>query len=248
MTATKSELPRLSEIIDEYISQGFTSIFLRMLNPYGQAERNKAGIGYSWEEFVEAYKKALNYIIELNLRGVFFVEEFASILLRKVLTPFSTGFVDLQSPAGIGIGGVIYNYDGNVYASDEGRMLAEMGDKKFLIGNVHSNTYYEIFSGDSLKSLIKSSCLECLPFCSTCAYQTYCGADPVRNYVEQGDIIGNKMKSAVCKKNRAIIQCLLELIEGNNPDVMDVFWSWLTNRPLREIRLTDSVRDEKTLR
>jgi hypothetical protein len=29
------------------------------------------------------------------------------------------GYVDLMSPAGIGIGAVVYNYDGHVYASDE---------------------------------------------------------------------------------------------------------------------------------
>ena len=29
----------------------------------------------------------------------------------------------------IGIGVMVYNYNGEVYLSDEGRMLAEMGDK-----------------------------------------------------------------------------------------------------------------------
>ena len=33
---------------------------------------------------------------------------------------------------------LVYNYDGDVYASDEGRMLAEMNDDTFKIGNVHS--------------------------------------------------------------------------------------------------------------
>ena len=44
--------------------------------------------------------------------------------------------MDLTSPAGIGIGGLVYNYDGNIYASDEGRMLAEMKDNTFLLGTV----------------------------------------------------------------------------------------------------------------
>ena len=42
------------------------------------------------------------------------------------------------SPAGIGLGALVYNYDGDVYASDEGRMLAEMGDHTFRLGNVAS--------------------------------------------------------------------------------------------------------------
>ena len=44
------------------------------------------------------------------------------------------GYVDLRSPAGIGLGALVYNYDGKVFASDEGRMLAEMGDRTFELG------------------------------------------------------------------------------------------------------------------
>ena len=47
------------------------------------------------------------------------------------MTPFSTGFVDLQSPSGAGIAGAIYYYNGDVYPTDEARMLAEMGDQSF---------------------------------------------------------------------------------------------------------------------
>ncbi|MFX4914397.1 His-Xaa-Ser system radical SAM maturase HxsB, partial [Acinetobacter baumannii] len=75
----------------------------------------------------------------------------------KMLTPFQPGYVDLLSPAGAGVAAVVYNYDGDVYASDESRMLAEMGDKSFCIGNVHSNTYEEIFSNDTLLEALESS-------------------------------------------------------------------------------------------
>ena len=138
----------------------------------------------------------------------------------------------MQSPAGVGISGVIYNYNGNVYVSDEGRMLASIGDDKFLMGNVHTASYQEIFNSDFMHSLIGSSCLECLPACAECAYQSYCGADPVRNYSEQGDIIGTRSTSEACKRNKVIIRYILELIKRNNTDINNVFWSWLTNRPL----------------
>lgn len=57
-------------------------------------------------------------------------------MLTKILTNDDPGYVDLMSPAGIGIGALVYNYDGGVYASDEGRMLAEMGDETFHLGDV----------------------------------------------------------------------------------------------------------------
>jgi His-Xaa-Ser system radical SAM maturase HxsB len=237
MTSTVDSIHNYPAIIDEYVKQGFNYIFLRSLNPYGMAVQNKEQIGYKMHDYIEAYKSALDYIIDLNIKGTFFVEGYAQILLRRILTPFSTGFVDLQSPAGIGISGAIYNYDGNVYVSDEGRMLAAMGDDKFVLGNVNSNKYPEIFLNTKLIKLISDSFLECMPGCSGCAYLPFCGADPVRNYIEYGDLIGNRMNSSSCHKNKAIIRYLLDLIETGREDVLNVFWSWLTNRSIGEVRL-----------
>ena len=160
------------------------------------------------------------------------MESFASLLLTKILTPFSTGFVDMQSPAGVAISGVIYDYNGNVYVSDEARMLASVGDHHFLMGNVHNNSYQELFNSPFIHSLLESSCLESLPECSYCAYQTYCGADPVRNYSEQGDIVGNKTTSDVCKKNKSIIKYLLDLIRRHDSKIDNVLWSWIIRRPI----------------
>lgn len=232
MTTSKFSLGHMKEIIDEYILQGFNTIFLRSLNPYGFAKKYNDKVGYGVEEFIVNYKEALDYIIKKNIEGVLFIECFATLLLTRILTPFSTGFVDMQSPAGTGISGVIYNYDGNVYVSDEARMLASIGDNKFLMGNVNINSYQEIFNSDFMHNLISSACLECLPECSYCAFQSFCGADPVRNYSEQGDIIGHRPSSEACRKNKAIIRYLLELIKINDAKINRVFWSWITKRSL----------------
>ena len=65
-----------------------------------------------------------------------------------MLTPFATGFVDLQSPAGVGISGAIYDYDGSVYVSDEARMMARFKNYffKFIkhFSNVRLGNYYRI--------------------------------------------------------------------------------------------------------
>ena len=52
-----------------------------------------------------------------------FAERYASIILTKMLTNDDPGYVDVTSPSGIGIGALVYNYDGDVYASDEGLMV-----------------------------------------------------------------------------------------------------------------------------
>lgn len=240
LTITKTNLNKLPEVIDHYVELGFDGVFLRALNPYGFANKNMEQLGYSMEEFVIAYKQALHYIIDLNISGTPFTEYYTTLLLQRIFTPFSTGFVDLQSPSGAAISGVVYDYNGEVYPTDEGRMLARTGDKKFKMGDVLKNTYNEIFGGPLVRDLVKKSCIEILPGCASCVFQVYCGVDPIRNYAETKDIIGHQPSSNFCKKNKLILEYLFRLIDENNPNVMDVFWSWITRRPLEELRYDNS--------
>lgn len=234
LTVTKDNLPFLIDVVNFYVRLGFHSVFIRALNPYGYAKKNKADLNYSMESFVEQYSKALLYIIELNKKGIFFIESYASLLFQRIMTPFSTGFVDLQSPAGAGISGAIYYYNGDVYPADEARMLATMGNYSFKMGNVFNNTYMEIFYGDIVKKLVLNSCVESMPGCSTCPYSPYCGADPIRYYAESKDILGKRYDSSFCKKNKGIIDILFKIIEENDPDTMAVLWSWIFHRPVEE--------------
>ena len=227
MTTSKYSLGRFKDIIDEYVRLGFHSIFLRSLNPYGFAKQYKEKIAYPIEEFISNYKEGLDYIIELNKQGTFFIEGFAALLLKRILTPFATGFVDLQSPAGVGIAGAIYDYDGNVYVSDEARMMARFKNYYFKLGNVNANKHQEMFNGELLHHIIASACTECLPECSECVYQPYCGADPVRNMSEQGDMVGFRPTNEMCKKNKAIIHHIFQLIKNNDPEIIKIFWSWI---------------------
>ena len=237
MTTTKHSLSYPDEIVDEYVKNGFRSIFVRPLNPFGYARQKMDEIGYDSSGFVRFYKGILESVIKVNLNGYFIEESFASLLLTRILTPFSTGFVDLQFPAGTGISGVMYGYDGNVYLSDESRMLANMGDYKFRLGNVHKDSYRDIFYNNTLVNLIKDSCAESLPGCSDCAFQMYCGIDPVRNYATQNDAVGYRPTNDFCLINKEIIRYLFEIILKNDQDKMDVFWSWITGRSLSEVRI-----------
>ena len=123
MTTTERSLDRVRDIIDCYLEQGLTDIFLRPLSPYGFAIKTKSHAAYDVERWLDFYKSGLDYILELNARGVPVVERYASLILKKMLTNADPGYVDLMSPAGIGISVLVYNYDGDVFASDEARML-----------------------------------------------------------------------------------------------------------------------------
>jgi His-Xaa-Ser system radical SAM maturase HxsB len=225
LTTTRYSLSQPTEIVDEYLKQGLTSIFLRPINPYGYAV---AGVTtqYSPAEWLDFYKKALDYMINLNLKGIRIREEYTALLLRRILTPFGTGFVDLQSPAGIGISAVIFNHDGNVYPSDESRMLAEMGDQKFCLGNLLSGSYEDMMLSDILIDTLSETMAECVPCCTDCGFQPYCGADPVRHYRLQGDIVGYKPTSEFCQRHMGLFRHLIGLLEEQGRSA-EVLMRWL---------------------
>jgi len=225
MTTTKASLDRVKDIVDEYLANGFYNIFLRPLSPYGFAIRTRAYAGYDTDRWFEFYKEGLEYIIELNRQGVEFREFYTSMVLKKIFTFEDPGYVDLMSPAGIGLAAVVYNYDGDVYASDESRMLAEMGDKTFKIGNVHQNNYEEIFLGDALLEPIEKSFAFSAPMCNECVFENYCGADPVFHHATMGDALGRKPESGFCRRNMKVFEYIFQRMREDSY-VEDLFHRW----------------------
>lgn len=227
MTTTTTSLDHPIEIVDEYFNMGFPGIFLRNISPYGFALRTEKS-KYSTDKFITFYKIALNRIIEYNLQGHRFTEDLARIFLTKMLTPFSTGFVDLQSPAGLITGVIVFNYDGGVYATDESRMLAEQKDYTFKLGTLNDG-YNDLFFGVKTQEISLVWANEALAGCSECAFQQYCGADPVHHHATQGDMYGYRPTSAFCQKNMEIIRYLIELME-NDSRVKQIFETWIVRR------------------
>ena len=229
MTTTAASLQNPEAIIDEYVRQGFNSIFLRGLSPYGFAQRSKKATSYEQTDFTTFYKRALDYIFQINLGGFELVEEYSALIATKLLTPFPTGYVDLQSPAGIGISAIIYNYDGSIYASDEGRMLAEMGDYSFKIGTLKNATQSEVFLKSGLLELIHSTMAEGTPSCEQCALLPYCGTDPVFHWTTQKDVVGYRPTSEYCNRNMTTIRHLIKILE-DCPVEAELLRKWAKRR------------------
>jgi uncharacterized protein len=226
MTTTRQSLGLHKEIIDEYIRHGFGSIFIRELNPYGFAQKYFSKIGYTTEAFLAFYEKCLDYIIQLNKDGQPFRESYASLIVKKLVTPWATGFVDLQSPCGAGFGVTLYNYDGNIYPSDESRMMAETGDRHFKMGNVLENTRAELFLGPVMQELAMAGVNDSLPVCSDCAYAPYCGADPVRRYQVTGSPYGRPGKDDFCYKNQNIIKMIINKLTSGDVQTQHILLQW----------------------
>ncbi len=225
MTTTKNSLGSVKAIIDEYLKHSFAGIFLRPLSPYGFALKTKTYDAYDSEMWHKFHLEGLEYIIDLNRRGIEFREYYAATILTKIFTSQEPGYVDLMSPSGIGIGAIVYNYNGLVYASDESRMLAEMGDTSFELGHVLTNSYEDIFLNPKLLDPIEESFSYSVPMCNDCAFETYCGADPVFHHGRYKDFIGRKPDSDFCTRNMKIFKYLIERMEADSY-VKKLFMSW----------------------
>lgn len=231
-TLTRESQRHPEAIVDEYVRLGFPSVFLRPLSPFGFAAKSAGRIGYTMEEFLPFYEKALVHIIDLNRRGVAIQEAYAGFLLAHILTPFPIGYVDLRSPTGAGLGARVYNYDGGVYASDEGRMLAEMGDHSFRLGSVR-DSHADLLRSDAMQLILAAGVAESLPGCSDCAFLPYCGADPVFNLAREGDPVGHRAGNAHCTKHTGLFNILFRYLAEADPEVMRIFLSWVARRPDR---------------
>ncbi|SEE46655.1 His-Xaa-Ser system radical SAM maturase HxsB [Rhizobiales bacterium GAS191] len=225
MTTTEASLNRIEEIIDQYVELDLRGIFLRPLSPYGFAIKTKQYAKYDTDRWLGFYKKGLRYILEINKKGIFFPEYYASLLLQRMLSDRPIGYVDLRSPAGIGLGALVYNYDGKVFASDEGRMLAEMGDRTFELGDLRSDDYHSLVFSDKLIKLVGDSLTQCAPQCTSCAFESHCGSDPVYHHATQGDAVGIKPLSGFCGRQKGIMRLLIDLLE-ESPDDAAILRRW----------------------
>jgi len=226
LTVTRKTLDFPTQVIDEYVALGRKAIFLRSLNPFGFAIQTFKQIGYTAEEFIDFYVKAVDYMIDLNRRGVEILERTAAILLTKILSGYDPNYLDLRSPCGAGIGQVAYNYDGTVFTCDEGRMVYQMGDDIFQIGTIPGSTYTDLMESNTVKALTLASTLETLPNCMECVYKPYCGVCPVYNYAEQGSLHGQPATNGRCKIYHAILDYLFGKLASGDQEILDILARW----------------------
>jgi His-Xaa-Ser system radical SAM maturase HxsB len=247
LTTTRDALPKWKEIVDTYVSLGCRALFLRPVDPFGFADKTAPRIEYPRAEYLEFYRSAVDYMIQLNLQGVEILERFAAIFLTKILGGQDPNFLDVRSPCGAAIGQVAYSYDGKIFTCDEGRMLHEMGDDTFLVGEVAQagaeaggegadgdaafrKRYREVMSHETVRAMAVASNLDAQPDCVSCTYQPYCGVCPVHNHKTQGSIFGRMRESSLCAVHKGIQDYLFERIGTGDADVVQVLQRWTTAR------------------
>ena len=231
ITTTKDTLPLWKEVVDTYVDLGFKTLFLRPVDPFGFAARTKLRVEYDRSAYLEFYRNAVDYMLELNKQGVEILERYAGIFLTKILRGQDPNFLDIRIPSGAGIGQIAYSYDGRIFTCDEGRMLAHEGDLTCEIGHVDTSKYRDLVGHETVRAMSIATNLTAQPDCVNCTYNPYCGTNAAFNYKTQGSFFGRMRDNKVCAVHKGIQDYLFTKLAEGDPDVLQSFERWTTIRP-----------------
>lgn len=227
LTTTRRTLSEWREVIDEYVARGLRTISFRTLVRSSFSDEAWQHIGYSLPEFATMYRNALGYLLELNQRGVEIRERSACLILAKIFGAEDADAVEIQSPCASGIGAVAYSPEGRVFPSQEAQLLAETGDVIFDLGDVRDLTIPGLARHPTVRAIAAASLLDAQPLCSDCWNKPFCGFSPVRNYMEQGDLHGQRHRCTECREHMLVSRALFEVL-GQGTDREAALRSWLS--------------------
>ncbi|MBN2880595.1 His-Xaa-Ser system radical SAM maturase HxsB [Candidatus Woesearchaeota archaeon] len=201
---TKKSLSYWKELVDEYVRFNFQALRFKYIGFFGFATGNWKELGYTPEEFLEIWKQVIDYMIDLNAKGIVISEQLATIMLKKILNFENPGYSELDFPCGAVIGQLLYNYDGKIYTCDESRTHEE-----FAIGHVSTSKLSELLNHDVTKTMISVS--NNLSFgCDLCPYYPYCGVCPLENYKSEGTFMVNMPSNYRCKMHKGMFDYIFD--------------------------------------
>lgn len=222
-TITRHSLPFWKEIIDEYVRLGQKRFWARRMNVGGFATNVWDEIGYTPEEYIDFWKKCLNYIIELNRKGAEIPEGTIDIFLKNIIfSKKDQGFVCLASPCGCAWSQVSYDYKGDIYTCDEARSF-----DVFKLGNVKETNYKELYSSWDVLDIVDLTTGQSFD-CAECVYHPFCGPCIVDEYGEHGNII-KKPNSFNCRIKKGVFDYIFNELM-NDKEKWDIVRSWVVGR------------------
>lgn len=228
LTVSKKTLTKHKEVIDTYVELWLDGIFLRPLNPYWFAAADLEKLWYESEEFIEFYKKSMDYILELNKKGIRFREALSWMYLSKMLTANDPNYLDERSPCWACIGQVAYNFDWKIYSCDEWRMLWRMWDENFFMAQVWDSweeTYKNMIESETTKIMVQASTLDWLPWYNDSVYKPYIWVCPIHSYKTSWNIIPVYAKDHKKVIDFAILDYLFTTIRKE--ENLKIFNTWL---------------------
>lgn len=226
-TITRHTLQYPRELVDLYVELDILQISIRDLSPFGRASENWDEISFEPEEFIDFHSKVMDYIVVLNKENNIDINEtFTEMYMQMIVGKYALNYTDLRSPCGATIAQIAYNWNGDIYTCDEGRMMSNLGIEDFKIGNVFQSTYKDCLDSNATKQVCNASCTESNPDCLYCVYSSICGVCPIYTYFTQGDLIGKPYKQNRCKILRGIYFKTLENLLIDKKGNSELYRNW----------------------
>lgn len=221
-TIDPSDPPSPQEIIEDFVSRGFTSIFLRRVNYQGFA-RKKFDFDKSLKDWDKYYRRFVEEIIAHNATGATPIEEFyLSHLLRRIVRSGHHNHVDLRNPNWLGVDYLVIDFNGIFYPTDEARMVSRVGQIDLSIGCLSNGI-------DELKrsSLNQEVSNFDDPECMHCVYKAYCGLDIVDDLSRYGRVDMPRHETDHCKSHLALFDFAFELLYSEDELIQKSVATWL---------------------
>jgi len=208
-TITKESLNYPKEIVDLYQNLDCKIITIRILDNLGTAQKNWNKAGYESKEFLDFWRKYLDYIIKLNLEGNNIVDFGTTVLIARMIN--KNAFQNVSPICYGGTRTISYDIKGEIYPCEE---------------CIISNNF-------KLKNKIFKEGLEKYSkICKNCKLNEICGICPIKMYdlkKEKFDLNKQKMYCEINKKRYEILKKLME-----DKSIENIFLRWA--KESREIK------------
>ena len=191
--------PPAREIIAASRELGITNLFLRPINYQGFARKmfRDAREGTGWDRY---YLDFIDQLIADNLnRDRVIGEYYFGYVLRRVLDPRRSEHVDLRNPSWLGRDYLVINETGDIFPTDEARMLYRTRQVDLRIGHVDTGLDSNVVAQLNAHADNRRD-----PICAACVYQAACGRDLVDDLSRYGRIDSPRHETRHCQRHMAI--------------------------------------------
>jgi radical SAM protein with 4Fe4S-binding SPASM domain len=154
------------------------------------------------------HARFIDLLIERNFSTGNVMEEFYfSLCLRRLLRAAQDGHVDLRNPSFLGTDYLVIDYDGRLYPTDEARMLSRVRHVDLSIGTAATG-----IDRDRVTAINGNSFNNLDPDCIHCAYQPFCGSDPIDNVSRYGRVDVPRADTWFCSRHLSIFDRIVMLL------------------------------------
>lgn len=199
--------PAPEQVISEAEALGLKNLFIRPINYQGFARkafksaRNEDG----WDHY---YIRFIRHLIAHNLKTDQVLSDYYfAYLLRRLLDPRRAEHVDLRNPNPLGHDYLVISEQGDLFPTDEARMLYRIGQIDLRIGHVQQGLDQAKIAQMNLHCDNRDD-----PSCRDCVYQAVCGRDLVDDLSRYGRIDGSRYATRHCRKHMALFDFIMELL------------------------------------